>query len=91
LPFFEVGAVAALLSEKGSDFATSRQGLAGELGLVGGAGASFLRGRWGSAFVLVEAELDPVPPHVSSLPGGDGGSTPRVWVGAVAGLSVGLF
>jgi hypothetical protein len=91
LPFLEIGAVAALLAERGSDLAMVRTGMAGELGIVGGAGVSFLRRSWGSTFVLVEAELDPAPPHISALPAGDVGRTPRVWVGAAAGLSVGLF
>jgi len=90
-PFLELGAVAALLSERGSDLATARAGMAGELGIVAGAGVGFLKRGWGSAFVLVEAELDPAPPHVSALPGDDGGRTPRLWVGAAAGVSVGLF
>jgi hypothetical protein len=91
LPFLELGAVVALLSERGTDAATARGGTAGEVGIVAGGGASFLRRTWGSAFVLVEAELDPAPPHISVLPAGDIGRTPRVWVGAAAGMSVGLF
>jgi hypothetical protein len=90
-PFLELGAVAALLSERASDLATARAGTAGELGIVAGGGVSFLRRSWGSSFVLVEAELDPSPPAVSALPAGDAGRTPRVWIGAAAGVSVGLF
>jgi hypothetical protein len=90
-PFLELGAVAALLSERASDLASARGGVAGELGIVGGGGVDFLRRGWGSAFVLVEAELDPAPPTISVLPDGDVGRTPRLWVGAAAGVSVGLF
>lgn len=90
-PFLELGAVAALLFERGSDLAATRTGKAAELGIVAGAGVRFLRRAWGSPFVLVEAELDPVPPTISAMPAGDIGRTPRVWVGAAAGVSVGLF
>ena len=90
-PFLELGAIAALLSERASDLASARAGMAGELGIVAGGGARFLRRSWGSAFVLVEAELDPAPPTISALPAGELGRTPRVWVGGAAGLSVGLF
>jgi len=90
-PFLELGAVAALLSERATDLATARAGEAGELGIVGGGGVRFLRRGWGSAFVLVEAELDPAPPTISALPAGEVGRTPRLWAGAAAGVSVGLF
>lgn len=90
-PFLELGAVAALLSEQGADLTVARAGTAGELGIVAGAGVSFLRRRWGSTFVLVETELDPAPPTISALPAGDLGRAPHVWVGAAAGVSVGLF
>ncbi len=91
MPFLELGAAAGVLSERAVDLATSRAGLSAKLGLVAGGGVSFLRRNWGSPFVLVEAELDPVPPTVSALPVGDLGRTPRVWLGAAAGVSVGLF
>lgn len=91
LPFLEFGAVATLLSERASDLATARAGMAGALGVVVGGGASFLRRRWGSSFVLLEAELYPAPPTISVLPGGDVGRTPRIWVGAAAGVSVELL
>jgi hypothetical protein len=90
-PFLELGAVAALVSERGSDLAMARAGTAGELGVVAGAGINFLRRDWGSALVLVEAELDPAPPTISAMPAGDVGRTPRVWLGAALGMSVGLF
>ena len=91
IPFVELGAIAALLSERGTDQATVRTGRAGELGIVAGAGVSFLRRAWGAPFVLVEAELDPAPPHLTVLPAGDVGRTPRLWAGAALGVSVGLF
>jgi len=90
-PFLELGAVAALLSESARDLAVGRAGTAGELGFVAGGGAGFLRRSWGSAFVLVEAEVDPDPPALSVLPTGSVGRTPYVWLGAAAGLSLGLF
>lgn len=90
-PFLELGAVAALLGEKGTDLATARTGMRGELGIVAGGGISFLRRGWGSPFALVEAEVDPVPPTISALPAGDVGRTPRVWFGAALGFSVGLL
>jgi len=91
IPFVELGAIAALLSERGTDQAQVRTGKGGEVGIVAGAGISFLRRDWGAPFVLVEAELDPVPPNLSVLPAGDVGRTPRLWAGAAVGMSLGLF
>ena len=91
LPFLELGAVAALVSARGTDLAIARTGMAGELGIVAGGGVSFLRRGWGSTFVLIEAEFDPAPPHIWALPAGDVGRTSRVWVGVAAGMAVGLF
>ena len=67
LPFLELGAVAALLSARGTDLAIARTGTAGELGIVAGGGITFLRRGWGSTFVLVEAEFESgAAPHLGA-------------------------
>jgi hypothetical protein len=86
----EVGLSAALLSERALDLATSRSQTGVEIGLRLAVGVHASRGRW-TPFAALSGELVPVPPAIFALPGGTVGHTPTFWLGATAGVSLGLL
>jgi hypothetical protein len=84
----EVGVAAALVSERALDLASPKSQTALELGVHLGVGLHGT-GRW-APFAALAAELVPFPPSVFALPAGTLGHTPLVWIGATAGVSLGL-
>ena len=86
----ELGVSAALLSERALDLATARSQTGLELGVRLAAGLYASRGRW-APFAALSGELVPVPPAIFALPAGTVGHTPIFWIGATAGVSLGLL
>jgi hypothetical protein len=86
----EIGVSAALLSERALDLATSKSQTGLELGLRLAAGLHASHGRW-APFAALSGELVPVPPAIFALPAGTVGHTPIFWIGATAGVSLGLL
>ena len=85
-PFVEGGVVIALISEGGKGLATVSTTHAFELGARAAIG---FHGTWSSRFApfaTLHAEWIPSPSSVVALPRGVVGHTPRVWLGATAGL-----
>jgi hypothetical protein len=88
--YAEVGVAAALLSERALDLATSRAQTGVEIGLRLAAGLHASGGRF-APFVALSGELVPAPPAIFALPAGTVGHTPIFWLGATAGVSLGLL
>jgi hypothetical protein len=86
----EIGLSLALLSERALDLAVSKAQTAPEVGGRVGFGTRLGRARGVTPFAALQAEFVPDPPSVFALPAGDGGRTPRVWIGASAGASWGM-
>jgi hypothetical protein len=86
----EIGVSAALLSERALDLAASRSQTGMEIGLRLAVGVHASHGRW-TPFAALSGELVPVPPAIFALPGGTVGHTPIFWLGATAGVSLGLL
>ena len=86
----ELGVSAALLSERALDLATASSQTGLELGVRLAAGLHASRGRW-APFAALSGELVPVPPAIFALPAGTVGHTPIFWIGATAGVSLGLL
>lgn len=88
-PYAELGLRAAILSETALDLAATSSRTAIEIGARVAVGARFGNSRL-APFAAVDAELVPSPPAIFALPQGEVGHTPRFWIGASAGVSVGL-
>jgi hypothetical protein len=86
----EIGLSLALLSERALDLVVSKSQNALEVGGRVGLGTRLGRARGVTPFAALQAEFVPDPPSVFALPAGDGGRTPRVWIGASAGASWGM-
>lgn len=89
-PYGELGLCAALLSERALDLASAQSGTSLELGLRGSIGSRLATHTRFAPFAALEAELVPDPPQVFALPQGVVGHTPRLWIGATVGASLGL-
>lgn len=88
-PYAELGLCAAVLSESAQDLASSSNRTAIEIGARAAIGARFGTSRF-APFAALHAELVPGPPAIFALPQGEVGHTPVLWLGAIAGASVGL-
>ncbi len=85
-PFAELGAAAALLSERATELPTSRGGTAFEAGLHAAAGVRFGFGR-ATPFLVISGELLPRPTGLAVLPRGTFGDAPWAWVSAMVGIA----
>jgi hypothetical protein len=90
-PYGELGLSAALLSERALELAVSRGGMSLALGIRAAAGLHLASSSRFAPFAALHAELVPSPPAVAALPQGIAGHTPFFWLGAVAGVSLGLL
>ena len=88
--YAELGLSAALISERALDLATASSQTGLELGVRLAAGLHASRGRW-APFAALSGELVPLPPAIFALPAGTVGHTPIFWIGATAGVSLGLL
>jgi hypothetical protein len=86
----ELGVSAALISERALDLASSKSQTGLELGVRLAAGLHASHGRF-APFAALSGELVPVPPAIFALPAGTAGHTPIFWIGATAGVSIGLL
>ena len=86
----ELGIAAALLSESALDLARADSGTTVELGVRAAAGYRLATASRFAPFVALQAELVPFPPAIFALPQGVAGHTPLVWIGATAGVSMGV-
>ena len=86
----ELGIAAALLSERALDLARADSRATVELGLRAAAGYRFATASRFAPFVALQAELVPFPPAIFALPQGVAGHTPLLWIGASAGVSMGV-
>jgi hypothetical protein len=89
-PYVELGMSAALVSVRGVDDASRRTATAVELGARGTAGIRLRTRSRCSPFFALTLEVIPSPPAVFALPQGTVGRTPYVWIGANAGVSLGV-
>lgn len=89
-PYGELSLCAALLSERALDLASPQSGTSLELGLRASVGSRLATHARFAPFVALQVELVPSPPQVFALPEGVVGHTPRVWIGATIGASLGL-
>lgn len=88
--YAELGIAAALLSVRALDLASPQSQTALELGVRVAAGLHATGHRF-APFAALAVELVPDPPAVFALPAGTVGHTPLLWVGATAGMSLGLL
>jgi hypothetical protein len=88
-PYAEIGLAAAIVSVTALDLATARSQTAVELGARAALGVRAGATRF-APFATLHVELIPSPPEIWALPQGVAGHTPYVWIGASAGLSLGL-
>ena len=86
----ELGIAAALLSERALDLARADSGATVELGVRGAVGYRLATASRFAPFVALQAELVPFPPAILALPQGVAGHTPLLWIGATAGVSMGV-
>ena len=86
----ELGIAAALLSERALDLARADSGTTVELGVRAAAGYRLATASRFAPFVALQAELVPFPPAIFALPQGVAGHTPLLWIGATAGVSMGV-
>jgi len=86
----ELGIAAALLSERALDLARADSGSTVELGVRAAVGYRLATASRFAPFVALHAELVPFPPAILALPQGVAGHTPLVWIGATAGVSMGV-
>lgn len=87
--YAELGLSAAILTESAIDLAASSDRTAIEIGARAAVGARF--GTWRFApFAALHVEVVPSPAAIFALPQGEVGHTPALWIGAIAGASVGL-
>lgn len=89
--FAEAGVVAAVVSARGMGLASDRSARAFEMGARGAVGLRLLPRAAFAPFVLACVELVPRPSDVFALPAGVVGHTPRLWIGAAAGVSWGIW
>jgi len=86
----ELGIAVALLSERALDLARADSGTTVELGVRGAVGYRLATASRFAPFVALQAELVPFPPAILALPQGVAGHTPLLWIGATAGVSMGV-
>ena len=86
----ELGIAAALLSERALDLARVDSAATVELGVRAAAGYRFATASRFAPFVALQAVLVPLPPAIFALPQGVAGHTPLLWIGATAGVSMGV-
>lgn len=86
----DLGLTWALLSERALDLATSNSRTATEIGARAAVALRFSGTARVAPFVTAYAEVVPWPTELFALPRGVVGHTPTVWIGAVAGASLGL-
>jgi hypothetical protein len=86
----ELGVAAALLSERALDLARAESRATVELGVRAAAGYRFATASRFAPFFALQAELVPFPPAIFALPQGIAGHTPLLWIGATAGVSMGV-
>jgi len=88
--YAEASLAVALISERALDLAASRSRMGVEFGGRVSLGARLARQAGRTPFVSLQSEYFPDPPSVFALPEGVAGQTPRVWIGACAGVSWGI-
>jgi hypothetical protein len=88
-PYGEIGLAAAIVSVTALDLAAAQRRTAVELGARAALGARAGASRL-APFAALHVELIPSPPEIWALPQGVAGHTPYFWIGASAGLSMGL-
>lgn len=86
----DVGVTLALVSERALDLATSTSRATTEIGARAAVGLRFSGTARVAPFVAAYAEVIPRPTDLFALPRGVVGHTPSVWIGALAGASLGL-
>ena len=86
----ELGIAAALLSERALDLARADSRATVELGVRAAAGYRLATASRFAPFIALQAELVPFPPAIFALPQGIAGHTPLLWIGATAGVSMGV-
>ena len=88
VPYAELGLAAGPIVARGRDIVSPATAVSLEVGLHAALGIRF-GGRTGG-FVVARGELVPDPPDLFALPAGSAGHTPRLWLGAAAGLALGV-
>jgi hypothetical protein len=87
----ELGVLVAVVSERAVDLAMARGQTSIEIGARGALGLRLAPSSRLAPFGALVAELIPNPAEVFALPQGAAGHTPRVWIGATVGVSLGLW
>ncbi|MES1209371.1 MAG: hypothetical protein ABUS79_25825 [Pseudomonadota bacterium] len=85
-PYAELGLAAGPIVARARDVVSPATAVSLELGLTAALGVR-IGGRTGG-FLVARGELVPDRPEVFALPAGSAGHTPRLWIGAAAGLSL---